>query len=299
MKKFGLIGAAGYIAPRHMKAIKETKNELVVALDKSDSVGVIDSYFPEASFFTETERFDRHVDKLRRNGKGLDYISVCSPNYLHDSHVRLGLRNGSDVICEKPLVINPKNAEFLKKLEQETGQKINNILQLRLHETIKGVKEKVKSSGNNKIYDFNLKYITARGRWYDYSWKGDTKKSGGLATNIGIHFFDMLLWIFGNVKENNVTYRDDKTISGFLKLEKANVNWFLSCDYDKLPQSIKDKNQRAYRIMTLDNQEIDFSDGFTDLHTISYQEILKGNGFSIDETIPSIALVHEITNKNI
>ena len=295
MKNFGLIGAAGYIAPKHMQAIKATGNNLSVALDPSDSVGIIDSYFPDASFFTETERFDRHIDKLRRKGEGLDYISVCSPNYLHDSHIRLGLRNDCDVICEKPLVINPKNIEFLEKLEKDTGRKINNILQLRLHDTIRSIREQVKSSPKEKIYDFNLRYITSRGLWYHYSWKGDEKKSGGLVTNIGIHFFDMLLWIFGDVKENIVYQKNEKVVSGLLRLEKANVQWFLSCDYDSLPTKVKEKGQRTHRVMTLDDQEINFTDGFTDLHTKSYEEILKGNGFSINDVKPSVDLVYDIS----
>lgn len=295
MKNFGLIGAAGYIAPRHLKAIKETKNNLLVALDPSDSVGILDSFFPDASFFTETERFDRHIDKLRRKGEGLDYISVCSPNYLHDSHIRLALRNNCDVICEKPLVINPKNIEFLKILEKETGNKINNILQLRLHDSIKEIKEMVKNSNKDKVFDFNLRYITSRGMWYHHSWKGDDKKSGGLITNIGVHFFDMLIWIFGDVKESHVFQKNDKTVSGFLRLERANINWFLSCDYNELPEKIKEKNQRTYRAMILDGKEIEFSEGFTDLHVKSYQEILNGNGFPIEEVIPSLELVYKIS----
>jgi UDP-N-acetyl-2-amino-2-deoxyglucuronate dehydrogenase len=297
VKNFGLIGAAGYIAPRHMKAIKDTGNNLKVALDPSDSVGVMDSYFPNASFFTEVERFDRHIDKLRHKGEGLDYLSVCSPNYLHDSHVRLGLRNDCDVICEKPLVINPKNLDYLKLLEEETGQKINNILQLRLHNSIKQVRERVKASAPDKIYDFDLKYITSRGMWYHYSWKGDESKSGGLVTNVGIHFFDMLMWIFGDIKENIVYTKDKNTVSGLLRLQKANVKWFLSCDYDMLPENVKQKGQRTFRTITIDKKEIEFSSGFTELHTKSYAEIIKGNGFGLEDVRPSIELVNNIRNR--
>ena len=299
MKKFGLIGAAGYIAPRHMQAIKETGNTLEVALDPSDSVGIIDSYFPEASFFTETERFDRHIDRLKHKGSGLDYISVCSPNYLHDSHVRLGLRAGCDVICEKPLVLNPKNIDYLKTLEVQSGKKINNILQLRLHNVIKEIKNMVKNSPKDKIFDFDLTYITSRGLWYHHSWKGDESKSGGLVTNIGIHFFDMLMWIFGDVRENIVFEKNKSAVSGLLKLDRANVNWFLSCDYNRLPQEVKESGQRTFRNVSLNGEQIEFSKGFTDLHIKSYEEILKGNGFNIEDVKPSIELVYNIAKAKI
>lgn len=299
MKKFGLIGAAGYIAPRHMQAIKETGNTLEVALDPSDSVGIIDSYFPDASFFTETERFDRHIDRLKHKGSGLDYISVCSPNYLHDSHVRLGLRAGCDVICEKPLVLNPKNIDYLKTLEVQSGKKINNILQLRLHNVIKEIKNMVKNSPKDKIFDFDLTYITSRGLWYHHSWKGDESKSGGLVTNIGIHFFDMLMWIFGDVRENIVFEKNKNAVSGLLKLDRANVNWFLSCDYNRLPQEVKESGQRTFRNVSLNGEQIEFSKGFTDLHIKSYEEILKGNGFNIEDVKPSIELVYNIAKAKI
>lgn len=299
MKKFGLIGAAGYIAPRHMQAIKETGNTLEVALDPSDSVGIIDSYFPEASFFTETERFDRHIDRLKHKGSGLDYISVCSPNYLHDSHVRLGLRAGCDVICEKPLVLNPKNIDYLKTLEVQSGKKINNILQLRLHNAIKEIKNMVKNSPKDKIFDFDLTYITSRGLWYHHSWKGDESKSGGLVTNIGIHFFDMLMWIFGDVRENIVFEKNKSAVSGLLKLDRANVSWFLSCDYNRLPQEVKEAGQRTFRNVSLNGEQIEFSKGFTDLHIKSYEEILKGNGFNIEDVKPSIELVYNIAKAKI
>ena len=299
MKNFGLIGAAGYIAPRHMKAIKDTGNNLKAAFDPSDSVGIMDSYFPNAPFFTEVERFDRHIDKLRHRGEGLDYLSVCSPNYLHDSHVRLGLRNDCDVICEKPLVINPKNLNYLKLLEEESGQKINNILQLRLHDSIKQIRQQVKEGPSDKVYDFDLKYITSRGLWYHYSWKGDESKSGGLVTNIGIHFFDMLMWIFGDIKENIIYTKNKKTVSGLLKLQKANVEWLLSCDYNKLPEDAKQSGKRTHRVMTVNKKKIEFSSGFTELHTKSYKEILKGNGFGLEEARPSIELVNKIRKSRV
>jgi UDP-N-acetyl-2-amino-2-deoxyglucuronate dehydrogenase len=264
MKKFALIGAAGYIAPRHMKAIKETGNDLVVAIDKCDSVGIIDSYFPEANFFTEFERFDRHVDKLRRNGEKLDYVSITTPNYLHDSHMRWGLRSGCDVICEKPLVLNPWNVDALQEIEKETGKRVNTILQLRLHPSIIALKAKVEKElkeNPNKIYDIDLTYLTSRGKWYFISWKGDEHKSGGIATNIGIHFYDMLTYIFGEVEENIVHLKTEFANAGFLKLKHANVRWFLSVIYDYIPDEIKEKGQRTYRSITVDGEEIEFSGG--------------------------------------
>lgn len=302
MKKFALIGAAGYIAPRHMKAIKETGNQLVAALDKSDSVGIIDSYFPDADYFTEFERFDRYVDKCRRNADGIDYVSICSPNYLHDSHIRFGLRSGADVICEKPLVLNPWNIDAIKVIENETGKKLNNILQLRLHPSIIALKEKVHAeikNDPNKVYDVDLTYLTSRGKWYFVSWKGDASKSGGIASNIGVHFYDMLTWIFGSVKSNRVHLAQDDSASGILELEHANVRWFLSVNYEYVPDEIKAKAQRTYRSITVNGEEIEFSEGFTDLHTLSYQEILKGNGFGLDEARKSIEIVHDIRNASI
>jgi UDP-N-acetyl-2-amino-2-deoxyglucuronate dehydrogenase len=294
MKDFALIGAAGFIAPRHLKAIKETGNKLVAALDKFDSVGIMDSYFPEASFFVEFERFDRHLEKLHRSGNPIDYLSICSPNYLHDSHIRFGLRHGANVICEKPLVLNPWNVEALDEIQRETGKKAYNILQLRLHPDILALKEKVQSSDPGKIFDFDLAYITSRGNWYYTSWKGDVQKSGGIATNIGIHFFDMLIWIFGNVKENIVHLHTHDRASGFLQLERARVRWFLSINEDTLPESVKAKGQRTYRSITMQGTEIEFSEGFTDLHTKSYQAILDGKGFNLTEALPSIELAHAI-----
>jgi UDP-N-acetyl-2-amino-2-deoxyglucuronate dehydrogenase len=297
MKNFALIGVAGFIAPRHLKAIKETGNNLVAALDKFDQVGILDSYFPKADFFTEFERFDRHLDKLKRQGTRIDYVSICTPNYLHDSHMRFALRQQADAICEKPLVLNPWNVDALEEIEKETGRKIFTILQLRLHPTIIALKNKIKNSDPKKIYDIDLSYITSRGNWYQISWKGDLSKSGGVATNIGIHFFDMLLWIFGSVKESNVIRQDVHTAEGYLVLERARVKWMLSIDPDTLPETVKAKGQRTYRSIRIEGEEIEFSEGFTDLHTKSYEEILKGNGFGLAEARPSIDLVHAIRNK--
>ena len=299
MKNFTLIGAAGYIAPRHMKAIKETKNNLIAALDKCDSVGIIDSYFPEADFFTEFERFDRHIDKLKRKDQKIDFVSIATPNYLHDAHIRWALRSGADAICEKPLVLNPWNIDGLKEIEKESGQKVYNILQLRLHPSIIALKEKVEKElkeNPNKVYDIDLTYLTSRGHWYFVSWKGDIAKSGGIATNIGVHFFDMLSWIFGEVEENIVHLKTEYANAGFLKLKNANVRWFLSVIYDYIPDNIKAKGQRTYRSIQIDDKEIEFSGGFTDLHTRSYEEILKGNGFGLDEARKSIEIVSTIRN---
>ncbi len=297
MKNFALIGAAGFIAPRHMKAIKETGNNLVAALDKHDNVGILDSYFPNADFFTEFERFDRHLDKLKRRGDTIDYISICSPNYLHDSHIRYALRYGADAICEKPLVLNPWNLDALTEIEKETGKKVYTILQLRLHPSIIALREKIKSGPKDKIYDVNLTYITSRGNWYHSSWKGDVSKSGGVATNIGIHFFDMLIWVFGDVKENRVNQLTDETASGYLELAQARVNWSLSIDYNQIPEEVRSKGKRTFRSLMMEGEQIEFSDGFTDLHTTSYEEILKGNGFGIIETRPSIELAKAIRAK--
>jgi UDP-N-acetyl-2-amino-2-deoxyglucuronate dehydrogenase len=296
MKNFALIGAAGYIATRHMKAIKDTGNNLSVALDKFDSVGIIDSYFPEANFFTESERFDRHLDKMRGSESAIDYVSICSPNYLHDAHIRLALRNGSDVICEKPLVLNPWNIDALAEVEKRTGKRINNILQLRLHPSIIALKEKVENGPKDKIYDIDLSYLTSRGKWYFISWKGDNSKSGGIATNIGIHFYDMLTWIFGSVKQNVCHVSDEDKAAGFLELERARVRWFLSVNYDLIPEHIKATGQRTYRSITVEGEEIEFSGGFTDLHTMSYEAVLEGNGFGLMEAKTSIDIVHDIRN---
>ncbi len=295
VKNFGLIGLGGYIAIRHVKAIKDTGNYLLAGLDKSDSVGFVDNYFPEMDFFTEFERFDRHIDKLKREGKPIHYISICSPNYLHDSHIRFALRSGADAICEKPLVLNPWNVEALGEIEKETGQKVNTILQLRLHQSIIALKKEIEANPG-KTYDVDLAYITSRGQWYHFSWKGDKTKSGGIATNIGIHFYDMLTYLFGNVEENILHYSDSAKATGYLKLENANVRWFLSIDYDDLPDEIKAKGQRTYRSITVNGKEIEFSQGFTDLHTESYKNILAGNGFGLDDAMKSIKIVHEIRN---
>jgi UDP-N-acetyl-2-amino-2-deoxyglucuronate dehydrogenase len=296
MKNFALIGAAGYIAPRHLQAIKETKNNLVAALDKSDTVGVMDSYFPNADFFTEFERFDRHLDKLRRTGTAVDYVSICSPNYLHDSHIRFSLKQGAHAICEKPLVLNPWNIDALAQIEKETGKRVFTILQLRLHPAIIALREKVQSSPKDKIFDVNLTYITSRGHWYFISWKGDVSKSGGIATNIGIHFFDMLIWVFGDVKTSKVEKLDADAASGVLELERANVKWNLSINYDHLPSEVKAKGKRTYRSLTMGGDEIEFSDGFTDLHTSSYAAILNNEGFGLSDTRAAIELAYEIRN---
>jgi len=298
MKNFALIGAAGYIAPRHMRAIKETGNNLSVALDLSDSIGIIDSYFPQSDFFSEFERFDRHVDKLRRKGSKykIDYVSICSPNYLHDSHIRFGLRNNTDVICEKPLVLNPWNIDGLMEIEQETGRKINNILQLRLHPAIIELKNKIDTDKSGHIYDIDLSYITARGKWYLFSWKGDISKSGGIATNIGIHFFDMLSWIFGKPKSSVVNITTPESAGGYLELEKARVRWFLSVKDSMLPKEAIEAGKRTYRSITVDGKEFEFSEGFTDLHTKSYQDIISGNGFGLAEAKNSIEMAFNIRN---
>ncbi len=293
MKNFALIGAAGFIAPRHLKAIKESGNNLVAAMDKFDSVGIIDSYFPNADFFTEFERFDRHIDKLKRQGKAVDYVSICSPNYLHDSHIRFALRQGADAICEKPLVLNPWNVDALEEIERETGKKIYTILQLRLHPAIQKLRNMVLASPD-KTFEVDLTYVTSRGKWYFHSWKGEESKSGGIATNIGIHFFDMLLWIFGDLKKLKMNTRTADHASGTLELSRARINWFLSINEDHLPVLVKNEGKRTFRSLRMDGREIEFSDGFTDLHTTSYQEILSGNGFGLVEARPSIELVHKI-----
>ncbi|WP_457592945.1 Gfo/Idh/MocA family oxidoreductase [Hydrogenimonas sp.] len=299
-RNFALIGAAGYIAPRHMQAIKETGNNLVAALDRCDSVGIIDSYFPEASFFTEFERFDRFVDKWHReHDRRIEYVGICSPNYLHDAHIRFALRSGADAICEKPLVLNPWNIDALRVIEEETGRRVYNILQLRLHPSIVKLKERVQrelAENPQKRYNIDLTYLTSRGKWYFVSWKGDESKSGGIATNIGVHFYDMLTWIFGEVEENIVNLKTPFANAGFLKLKHADVRWFLSVKYDYIPEEIKAAGQRTYRSITVDGEEIEFSGGFTDLHTRSYEEILQGNGFGLEEARNSIETVSTIRN---
>ncbi|MEZ4958159.1 MAG: Gfo/Idh/MocA family oxidoreductase [Saprospiraceae bacterium] len=296
-KNFVLIGAAGYIAPKHMQAIKATGNNLVAALDKNDSVGIIDSYFPDADFFTEFERFDRHLEKLKRKGTTIDYVVVCSPNYLHDAHIRFGLRHGADVICEKPLVLTTGNIEGLKEIEEETGKRVYSILQLRLHPALLKLREKIQNSDPNKIYDVNLSYITSRGKWYYASWKGDVQKSGGIATNIGVHFYDMLTWLFGPVQGNTVHIHTHDRAAGQLDLAQARVRWFLSINYETIPDVVKSTGTTTYRSITVDGEEIEFSGGFTDLHTLSYESILDGNGFSIDDAATSIKIVNQIRNE--
>jgi len=296
MKNFGLIGAAGYIAPRHMKAIKDTKNLITVALDRFDSVGIIDKYFPEAKFFVEPERFDRFLFKNKSTENKVDYISICSPNYLHDAHIRLALRNDAHAICEKPLVLNPWNIRALEELEKETGKKIYNILQLRLHPSIYELKKKIDQGPNDKIYDIDLSYLTSRGNWYNISWKGNLNKSGGIATNIGVHFFDMLTWIFGEVKNNIIHFLDKEKAAGFLELKKARVRWFLSINKSYIPKKIQEQGSQTYRSIIINGKEIEFSGGFTDLHTLSYEQILLGNGFDLKQALPSIKLVHDIRN---
>jgi UDP-N-acetyl-2-amino-2-deoxyglucuronate dehydrogenase len=296
MKNFALIGAAGYIASRHMKAIKEIGCNLIAAMDPNDSVGILDSFFPNTDFFVEFERFDRHVEKLKRSksNNSIDFVSICSPNYLHDSHIRFALRSGANAICEKPIVLNSWNIDALKELEVNTNQRVYTILQLRLHPSIIALKKKVDSAPINKIFDVDLTYITSRGKWYQYSWKGDEKKSGGVATNIGVHFYDMLHFIFGNVKQNIVHHRDEQKVAGFLEYDKARVRWFLSVDSNDLPINALEQNLTTYRSLTIDNTKIEFSDGFKDLHTKVYQEILLGNGFGLEENRSAIDTVSEI-----
>jgi UDP-N-acetyl-2-amino-2-deoxyglucuronate dehydrogenase len=294
MKNFALIGVAGYIAPRHLKAIKATGHNLIAALDKFDSVGILDSYFPEADFFVEFERFDRHIEKLKRQNISLDYVSVCSPNYLHDAHIRFGLRHGADVICEKPIVLNPWNVDALKEIEKETGKKVYTILQLRLHPNVIALKEMVANTDKAKRFEVDLKYITSRGNWYHISWKGDVNKSGGIATNIGVHFFDMLTWVFGDVLELQVDHHRAEKAAGFLKLERADVRWALSIDGRDLPPEAAGK--RTFRSTLVDGQAFEFSDGFTDLHTACYEKILAGEGFELQETKRAIEIVHQIRN---
>jgi len=297
---FAIIGAAGYIAPRHMKAIKEANCNLVAVLDKFDCLGVIDSYFPNADFFLEPERFDRYLYKRKSSeDRKIDFVSICSPNYLHDSHIRLALRNEANAICEKPIVLNPWNIDALKQIEIETGKKTYNILQLRYHPAIINLREQISNGPKDKIYDIDLTYITSRGKWYFWSWKGDEAKSGGVATNIGIHFFDMLTWIFGEVKENIVHKSNIKEAAGFLQFEKARVRWFLSVDYESLPEKIKNEGQRTYRSLTIEGEEFEFSGGFTDLHNLSYQNILNGQGWGIDDAKPSVEIAYNIRNAEV
>ncbi|MDX1907263.1 MAG: Gfo/Idh/MocA family oxidoreductase [Bacteroidia bacterium] len=298
MKYFGITGVAGYIAPRHLQAIKDTGNKLIAAVDPNDSVGILDRYFPDVAFFTEFERFDRHLDRVRRdpNRHGIDYLSICSPNYLHDAHIRLALRMGADAICEKPLVVNPWQLDALQELENESPGRVWSILQLRVHPALIALREKIQAQPRDKKFNVCLTYITSRGPWYLYSWKGNLDKSGGIATNIGIHFYDMLSWMFGSVQHSEVYVSDKTKTSGFIELENANVSWFLSIDRNDLPQEARDKNQSTYRSITVDGAEIEFSEGFTDLHTRMYEVTLAGQGFGLDVVRPSIELVHGMRN---
>jgi UDP-N-acetyl-2-amino-2-deoxyglucuronate dehydrogenase len=295
-KNFGIIGVAGYIAVRHLKAIKDTGNNLLASLDRFDSVGIIDSYFPESDFFVEFERFDRHFEKLKRTGTKIDYVSICSPNYLHDSHIRFALRHKADAICEKPIVLNPWNVEALQEIEKETGKRVFTVLQLRLHPKIIELREKIRKSPKDKIHDIDLTYITSRGNWYNISWKGDIQKSGGVATNIGVHFFDMLGWIFGKTVANIVHLSENNKAAGYLELENARIRWFLSLDYNDIPKALKESGRRTYRSVTIDGKEIEFSEGFTDLHSLTYSEILSGNGFGLQDAKQSVETVYTIRN---
>lgn len=294
MKKFGITGVAGYIAPRHLKAIKDTGNILIAAADPHDSVGILDQYFPDAAFFTEIERFDRHLDKLRRSGDGIDYLSICSPNNLHDAHIRLALRNDAHAICEKPLVLNPWNLDLLEKLELEYNKKIYTVLQLRVHPSLTELKDKIEKDKRKNKYKVDLTYITSRGKWYDYSWKGDIHKSGGVATNIGVHFFDLLIWLFGKpVNQKTLLYKSNK-MKGELELELANVDWYLSIDKADLPSDVKKNGRATYRSIKIDGEEIEFTDGFTELHTEVYKRTLDGNGFTISDARASIEFVERL-----
>ena len=296
MKKqnFALIGAAGYIAQRHLKAIKDTGNDLVAALDKFDSVGRLDSFFPDCSFFTENELFDRYCSKRMHSESPIDWLTICTPNYTHDAFIRYGLRLGCDVICEKPVVLNPYNIDALMEIEKETGHKAYNILQLRLHDSIIALKKKVDEGPKDKVYNVDLTYITSRGKWYYASWKGDDHKSGGVATNIGVHFYDMLQWIFGPVKENIVHVKSFDRVAGYLGLEKARVRYFLSINGDTLPPNAVQGEKRTYRTLNIDGEEFEFSQGFTELHTKSYEKILAGEGFRISESRNCIQIVSDI-----
>ena len=296
MANFALIGAAGYIAPRHLKAIKDTGNDLIAAYDKFDSVGRLDSFFPDCAFFTEHELFDRHCSKLKESDSPLDWMSICTPNYTHDAFIRYGLRLGCDVICEKPVVLNPHNIDALQRVEEETGHKAYNILQLRLHEAIIALKKRVDEGPADKVYDVDLTYITSRGKWYYTSWKGDIHKSGGIATNIGVHFYDMLQWVFGPVQENIVHLMSFDRVAGYLGLKKARVRYFLSINADCLPENAVQGEKRTYRSLSIDGDEFEFSQGFTELHTESYRKILAGEGFRISEARPCIETVSAIRN---
>lgn len=297
-KNFALIGVGGYVAPRHLKAIKDTGNNLVAAVDPKDSVGIIDSYFDDVRFFVEFERFDRHIEKLRRSGQDrkVDFVSICSPNYLHDAHCRFALRVDADAICEKPLVLNPWNIDALAELERESGRKIYTVLQLRVHPALIELRNKLMADKSGRKHDVCLTYVTSRGLWYLVSWKGQVERSGGVATNIGIHFFDLLIWLFGSVENSEVHVSDPTRVGGYLELERARVTWFLSIKREDLPEVAKNKSVPTYRSITIDGEEVEFSGGFTDLHTVVYRDILGGGGFGLDDARPSIELAHQIRN---
>jgi UDP-N-acetyl-2-amino-2-deoxyglucuronate dehydrogenase len=295
-KNFGLIGVAGYIAVRHLRAIKDTGNNLLASLDKFDCVGILDSYFPASDFFVEFERFDRHFDKLKRTGTKIDYVTICSPNYLHDSHIRFALRHQADAICEKPIVLNPWNIDALQEIERETGRRVYTILQLRLHPKILELREKIRNGPADKVYNIDLTYVTSRGNWYNISWKGDVQKSGGVATNIGVHFFDMLEWIFGKPVTNIVHVSDKSRAAGYLELEKARIRWFLSIDNKDIPEAARQSGKRTFRSITVDGEEFEFSEGFTELHTMTYREILAGGGYGLEDARRSIETVYTIRN---
>lgn len=296
MKRFGLIGAGGYIAPRHLRAIKDTNNELVVAFDVNDSVGILDSHFPKADFFTEFEAFAEFVEDLKFKGKGLDYIAICSPNYLHLPHMKFALRNGVDVLCEKPLVLNIADLDDLQRYELKYNARVNSILQLRLHPAILALKEKVGAAPPDKVFNVDLTYLTSRGNWYLKSWKGSDEKSGGIATNIGVHFYDMLHFVFGEVLKNEIHYRDEKTAAGYLEYERARVRWFLSIDAKHLPNNAVQGEKLTYRSISIEGEELEFSGGFTDLHTQSYENLLAGKGYGVDENRAAIKTVCDIRN---
>ena len=298
---FALTGAAGFVAPRHLKAIRDTGNRLVAAVDPHDAVGVLDKYFFDVRFFTEIERFDRHLEKLRRGveGERVDYVSICSPNYLHDAHIRMALRAGAHAICEKPLVINPWNLDALGELEQETGRRVHTVLQLRLHPQLVALRDRIRQEPASKVHDVSLTYVTARGRWYEVSWKGSDERSGGVATNIGIHLFDLLLWLFGPVTACEVHAHELRRMGGYLELERARVRWFLSTEAADLPFAPEPGTKTTHRSITVDGAEIEFSDGFTDLHTRVYEEALAGRGFGLDDSRPSIELSRRIRTSDV
>lgn len=296
MKNFAVIGVAGYIAERHVRAIKETGNQMVAALDPHDSVGYLDRYFPETDFFVEFERFDRHVERLKKSDREVHFVSICSPNYLHDSHIRFALRNNATAICEKPIVLNPWNIDALQEVERNTGNRVFTILQLRLHPSVIELKKRIEESKQEEKYDVDLSYITTRGNWYHFSWKGELAKSGGIATNIGIHFFDMLSWIFGPEEQNIVQYSDHRTAAGYLEFKRARVRWILSVDKTLLPEEALNKGLTTFRALTLNGESFEFSEGFTDLHTRSYKEILDGDGFGLEDARRSVEIAHSIRN---